>query len=349
MTKPVLRNDSIILYPLPQGKPNPKTPFVRGKEDERPVVPEDPTKDREIKGGSYGLNYIRDRIGKNVAPQNRAARENEKAFSQLRKDLSMCKFQNVVALSFMAKSAGSLSLTDLRRHLPSLNKTYQELSPILGERSKTLFELVQRYCSQSEHTPFDRLVEDNCPRCADIFLKFLKTRDFDPTTQTDAETWKNLSHSEKNTRLTSYADALAFNAYGLKAATWDPHHQPVTSLIKTLEDHGKVHVIGKFGQDFFNSPPTTFDAPEGCPYPLYGWKSSSAIPGISRVRPVIILGAQEGGPKGGYVYYFDPAEVKNRKVYLSSYEAFAQRMQPVLFFQKGDNRLEARHPWGVHQ
>ena len=83
-----VRNDNTsVMYILPPGKPDTKTPLVSVEEDLRPRVDLSSAK----KGQTcfyYALNLIRTRIGPNPPPEFQEARRIEKCISDCRKQIT---------------------------------------------------------------------------------------------------------------------------------------------------------------------------------------------------------------------------------------------------------------------
>ncbi|MBS0652243.1 MAG: hypothetical protein JSR39_01810 [Verrucomicrobia bacterium] len=130
-----------------------------------------------------------------------------------------------------------------------------------------------------------------------------------------------------------YFHLAAADAYGFKQADWTPL-EPISSLFEDLKKHGPLYVGGFFGSQYYSKPPTIRQTIEG--RSVYGWNSEDRLSEdkfqtelgdfVISGHAIVIIGAAEGGSKGGFVYFVDPldgssvSDPSQQKIYAITYE-----------------------------
>jgi len=147
--------------------------------------------------------------------------------------------------------------------------------------------------------------------------------------------------------LSFFAAAIAF---GFKVSDWTPS-QSIDSLQKHLKSEGALIVAGFYGKSFYSKDP--FVAQSIAERPIYGWKPTDRISlekmlehyGIVAGHTIVVIGAAQGGAKGGFVYFVDPKDGSDpqnplqQRVYMISYENFTSNIGN----SEGSRRVGGEH------
>ncbi len=137
-----------------------------------------------------------------------------------------------------------------------------------------------------------------------------------------------------------------YTQIGLQQASWNPG-QPMSALIKELQNWGPILASGKFGSDFYKGVPPTLLIEKVVGRRIYGWKPPAVYdpdqPNLFR-HSVVVLGAQElqGQKSQGRVYFSDPNNLipiipscpdplEPRTIFTVSYERFCSAVSDMWF------------------
>lgn len=251
----------------------------------------------------------------------------------------------------------------------------EDLSPEDIEDSNTLLNRFQKFCAQKQSDNLSEYFLDHykAEYCR-IHDQFLKAMGFDPEVMYENKrkkelltdfydkkgisfnqtresmldllfnkmcpSWKSLSVTDKYSEFVDFRDSVLLQASGFKETQWNPK-QSIEVLIDNLKIHGPLLMSGAVGKIFYEKPPEKVNKVAG--RNIYGWKKGdlkktlhSFGHRISHV--VVVIGAEKGGPREGFIYFVDPndgSEPRNpemQRIYVTSYQNFKEKVEKIAKF-----------------
>lgn len=357
----IASNNSLILYQVEPGKPNPQ-----GEMQGRVVQ-------TAMKGGVnwyYTLNFLRNRIGKGHSEELKSEREIEQFFSSYRK--KMTAFYDE-----MPSACNQLEHPTVKDAFVGI--THQKAFEMLNDWDNSPIGRIDKHCAPLEENYvgmkemcaafatdpkeftnlYDYLVDYRIKGPADaneVLAHFGLTAEgwyndkmkerFD-----GALPWEELNDSLKQTFPKAMATQLAAEKYGLKIAEWKPT-QPFEDLIASLKEHGPHYVQATMGSRLYTIPPFCLKDKIG-ERNIWGWKPGS--PKQEREHfgtSLLLVGAQKKGVSE--VVYFidsedasDPKDVETQKIYAVSYKTLKANLSD-LYGLAGEG-AESPFPYAIHK
>lgn len=256
------------------------------------------------------------------------------------------------------------SRDSIRKYLPVIQFSLGKISPP-GENYLRTYPYFEEYCTQVESDDIHTYLEKKYLACrAELSMKFLNNMGISPKEQYEqmvlAEIreklavqkkeipsenleqippsllslypqWEMVMNASNGNVLNGFAAMAAAKAFGFRTSQWTPL-QTIDKLQEALKSEGPLMVGGLYGEALYTShEPTVTETISD--HPIYTWKPSDRRTFSSPLEmqtidkhQIVIIGAAQGGPKGGYVYFVDPkngSDPQNplqQKIYKITYE-----------------------------
>jgi len=304
--------------PLP-GKPNSRATFDPYSK-EPPRVKQSPQKGETC--SYYALQLLR-----NKRPAKDQQSAVEKEISHYRKVITE------IDQPFLKDFAKELSI------IISGPCTQKNAEKILKSRLKGIFQdqekcsnALNTFCNQDKYDDFSHFAENEYLQTLINAHKFFLQKNGISTESAEA-----VEPFDAEWILQNVVFEFSRITYGAKKSSWHPD-QPLENLIEQLNRHGPHYVAGKFGQMYYEDPPSELPTKvEG--RSILRWKpNTKRVEGVS-LHAVIIVGADS---KKKHVYYIDPIDgshpndITSQKIYVMSYERVRASIADLTGAQRKD-------------
>ena len=368
MTYKLVPNISFPFYLLEPGKPDPKVYWEKGQTRSR--VAQSSQKGPTCM--YYALNFLRERIGKLFSPEYQKARDIEKQCSFFRKKITRIENEKELINQFVKKmdvNPNRDQISVLLRSLKEDRSEGEDLGPEDIEELNTLINRFQKFCAQNQSDNlFEYVLNHYNAEYERIHNQFFKVMGFDPEVMYENKrkkellnnvykkngisfnqaresmldslfnkmcpSWKSLSVTDRHVAFSNFRDSVLLQVYGFKETQWKPR-QSIDVLIDNLKAHGPLLMSGAIGKTFYENPPKVVKEVAGrC---IYCWqkgglKKTFELFGHPVSHVVVVIGAEKGGSRDGFVYFVDPtdgSDPKNpelQRIYVTSYQNFKEKV-----------------------
>jgi hypothetical protein len=289
-------NDSLVIYDIFPGKPDPEEERpVKGKDD-RPRVEQ-----KRQKGHTcvyYALSFIRDRIGPASSPAFKEERRLEKIASSWRKSIT------------------KLGNYNYEKDMPKILDCHKTLYKALGKDFDKEFESFKREFTQHALLQVPAVQ-------VQLGGKYPADKD---------RVFGDFSDPKAPDHLANFMTySTVARALGFEDSSYNPH-MPVTTLIQILSHEGPIVVSSMLGVHAYLIEPHILKQKIG-DLTVRGWTPGAPKAEGSKIGHFItIIGAQKDGDKER-VYFIDPNDSSipgvQRKIYTVSYKTFKENLMSL--------------------